>query len=87
MKLFLKDFNFENISYLPKKGDYETFERNNQAIVLNVYGLDNKREEVYYHFKSKHIGKRKNRILLLLLKNNHYAYVKKPQILRNYIID
>ena len=78
IKSFLKNFDFKNINYPLKKEDYEMFEENNESMCLIVFGLDNESKKLYYHFKSKYIGKRRNKIILLLLENKHYTYVTKP---------
>ena len=77
---FLRNFNFENIKYPPKKEAYEVFEKNNESISLNILKPDNERKKVYYHFKSKNI-EREIKIYLLLLENKHYTYVTKLHIL------
>ena len=84
IQLFLRHFNFEDINYPIKKEDYETFERNNESISLNVLKLDNERKRMYYHFKSKNTG-RNIKIHLLLVENKHYTYVTKPHILLKYL--
>ena len=92
MKPFLQHFNLENINYLSnrislKKEDYEMLERNNESSYLLVFKLDDEKKELYYHFKSKFIGKRENKIILLLLEDKRYTYVTKPHVLRKYIIN
>ena len=46
IELFLKNFNFENINYPLKKEDYETFEKNNESIALDVLKSDDENQRV-----------------------------------------
>ena len=90
IKLFLQKFSFENTNYplntiSLKEKDYEMFERNNESTYLINFKLDDKDKKVSYHFKSKYIGKRRNKIFLLLLENKHYTYVTKPKFLLEYL--
>ena len=60
-KPVLQHFNFENINYPLKKENYEMFEKNYESIYLLVFKPDDEHERVYYHFKSKFVGKLKRK--------------------------
>ena len=79
IKPYLRNLNFKYIKYPLKREDYETFERNNESISLNILKPDNAKKKVYYHFKSKNTG-RKIKIYLLLLENKHYIYFSRPNM-------
>ena len=58
IKPYLNEFNFKNINYplngIPlKKEDYQTFERNNESIALNILKADES-QDITYLFKSRH---------------------------------
>ena len=51
-KLYINNFNWNNINFPPTEQDYETFEINNLEISLNIYQLHN--EEISQLYKSDH---------------------------------
>ena len=81
---FLQNVNFKNINYPLKNEDYEMFERNNESTFLIVFRPNNEIEKLDFHFKSKYIGQRQNRILLILLEGKRYVHVSKPKYLSEY---
>ena len=53
IELFLKNFNFKNINYPLEKEAYETFEKNNESVALNILKSDDENKKVSYLFKSR----------------------------------
>ena len=77
-------FNWDRIKYPSKIYDWETFEKNNPTIALNV--LYSKEMEIYPANISKYNTTRQKQITLLMIPNGkcwYYLTVKKlPSLLR-----
>ena len=84
MKPFINKYNWKGI-YLPSvKDDWKKFEKNIQAIALNV--LHAKKEKIYPPKFSKHNSNREKQVILLMIPNvevwNYLAATKLPAFLR-----
>ena len=83
---FLEDFNFENINHPLEEKDYQTVEENNEQIKLTVLKLVENENKLCIHYNQRCSNKRNNKIILILLGNNHYIYVTKPHLIHPDII-
>ena len=79
IKLYINNFNWNNINFPPIKQDYETFEINNPEIGLNIYQLNN--EEISQLYESNY--DRTKQVNLLSLENKHYVCIKNLKSLLN----
>ena len=48
IKLFINNYNWENINFPPQEQDYKTLEMNNKSIALNV--LEYNKQQIISHF-------------------------------------
>ena len=80
-----KHFNFNDINHPPTQEDYKTFEINNQSIQLTIFKIGNI-EKLHFHYSIEDNKGRNKKVVIILLKNNHYIYLTKPKSLTKYII-
>ena len=73
----MKKCNWEGINYLPEKGDWKNFEKNNVAIALNV--LYAKKEKIYPAYVSKHSPNREKQVILLKISNEEKGRVARSK--------
>ena len=79
IKLYINNFNWENINFPPQEQDFKTFEMNNKSIALNILQFNNE-QKINHYYKSEHNKTRENKVILLILKDNekqHYLAIEK----------
>ena len=81
----LNNLNFNNINHPLNEKDYKTSEKNNKLIQLMVYKICDKENELRLHNHNRDKNKRNEKVILILLANNHYIYVTKLNLLTKYI--
>ena len=85
IEVFINDFVFKDINYPLEKEDYETFENNNSSIKLTSFKTtENEEELLIYHNQIKN-NDRENKIILIVLGNNHYICVTRMELLSKYV--
>ena len=77
---FISKYNWDGIDFPVGEKEWKTFERNNGDIALNILSAPYNKKEIVTQYKSKYNFKRKNQVVLLMIKDNkgkwHYLALK-----------
>ena len=60
IKQFLSKYNWKNMEFLSQRKDWETFERNNDHIALNILSVPFNKKTIELKYKSKQNHTRRN---------------------------
>ena len=86
IKDFVNKYNWKDINFPSHRKDWNTFEKNNESIALNIFYVPYNTKQVRPTYVSKHNCDRENQVILLMItdgKNWHYLPVKKlPELFR-----
>ena len=80
IKSFVCQSNWKEIDFPSHSKDWKTFELNNKSIALNILLVPYNTEKIRLAYKSKHIFKRENQVILLMINDGkkwHYITVKR----------
>ena len=72
-------YNWDRINFPSQRKDWETFERNNKDIALNILSIKQKKKTIELQYKSKYNRTRKNQVVLLMITDGskwHYLALK-----------
>ena len=79
-KLFIDQYNWNEINFPPTGKDWKKFESSNKSIALNIlYALHNTKKVVRHAYKSKYNLTRENQVILLMITDGekwHYLTVR-----------
>ena len=53
IKVYIDNFNWQNINFPPQEQDYKTFEMNNKSIALNILYVQSETRKISHLYKSK----------------------------------
>ena len=83
---FINQYDWKEIDFPSDQKDWNYFELNNKAIVLNILFAPYDTEKIRLAFKSKYNTKRENQVILLMITDGekwHYLAVKSlPALLK-----
>ena len=71
-------YNWDNIDFLAGRKDWQTFERNNKDIALNILSVPYNKEKIVVQYQSKYNRKRKYQIVLLMVTDNKGTWLYLP---------
>ena len=78
IKSFIDQNNWKEISFPLHQKDWKKFELNNKSIAPNILYILYNTEKIRHAYKSKHV-KRENQVILLMItdsKKSHYLVIK-----------
>lgn len=55
------------MNFLPESNDWKKIESKNQTIALNIFFVQNNKEEIKQAYISKHKSERKDKVILLMI--------------------
>lgn len=55
------------MNFLPESNDWKKTESKNQTIALNIFFVQNNKEEIKQAYISKHKSERKDKVILLMI--------------------
>ena len=70
LKLFINQYDWKGINFPSHKEDWKKFESNNKSIALNTLYVLYNTKKIRLACKSKYNFKRKNQVILLMIKKN-----------------
>ena len=79
IKPFIDQYNWENINFLSNSNDWKKFEQDNKTVALNILFVPHNTKDVRLAYKSTHIFKHNNQVILLMITDCekwHYLAVK-----------
>ena len=75
-----KKIKHEEKDFSSHKRDWENFEQNNVSIAINVLFSSKDSEEITLLYKSEYNLQRENKVLLLMISNDHYYFAVKSKL-------
>ena len=75
----INKYDCDHINFPFQRKDWETFERDNKDIALNILFVPHNKEIIHLQYRSKHIRTRKCQVVLLMIANGfewHYLALK-----------
>ena len=85
IKPYISKYNWNRINFPSQRKDWETFERGNDDITLNILSLLLGKKTTELQYKSKYNPTRRNQVLLLMITNNiNWHYLALKSISMNY---
>ena len=86
LRRYINCYNWQGIYFPVDLKDWKKFEKNNESIALNILFVPNDTKDIRLAYKSEYNGKRKNKVILLMIGDGekwHYLAVKNlPRLLR-----
>ena len=78
IKPFIDQYKWKEINFLSHKNDWNEFGKNNKTTALNILYLPHNTEEIRHAYKSKHLSRENQAILLMITdgKKWHYLVVR-----------
>ena len=67
LRPYISYYNWSGIYFPVDLTDWKKFEKNNKSVALNIFFVPNDRKDIRLAYKSEYNGKRKNKVILLMI--------------------